>query len=116
MTIMPDSYVPRWASSPPLGERHSRRAVHEFIAHYRLERNHQGLMNALINSVTGPPGRRDSPAIASGRIAELLRARGLCFGSADNVDITVCDIVAPRSLIEVVSSADLVRRAKVFPS
>ncbi|PYQ92511.1 MAG: hypothetical protein DMG02_01055 [Acidobacteria bacterium] len=27
----------------PLGERHFRRAVHEFVAHYHLERNHRGL-------------------------------------------------------------------------
>jgi putative transposase len=35
----------------PLGERHFRRAVHEFVAHYHLERNHQGLGNALIDRV-----------------------------------------------------------------
>jgi putative transposase len=35
----------------PLGERHFRRAVHEFVAHYHLERNHQGLGNALIDGV-----------------------------------------------------------------
>jgi transposase InsO family protein len=33
----------------PLGERHVRRAMHEYVAHYHLERNHQGLGNALIN-------------------------------------------------------------------
>jgi transposase InsO family protein len=32
----------------PLGERHFRRAVREFVAHYHGERNHQGLQNALI--------------------------------------------------------------------
>jgi transposase InsO family protein len=32
----------------PLGERHFRRAVREFVAHYHSERNHQGLQNALI--------------------------------------------------------------------
>jgi transposase InsO family protein len=35
----------------PLGERHLRRAVHEYVAHYHLERNHQGLGNALIEGV-----------------------------------------------------------------
>jgi hypothetical protein len=32
----------------PLGERHHRRAVAEFVAHYHRERNHQGLSNELI--------------------------------------------------------------------
>jgi hypothetical protein len=35
----------------PLGERHLRRAVHEYVVHYHLERNHQGLGNALIDGV-----------------------------------------------------------------
>src|SRR2546421_3031817 len=34
-----------------LGARHFRRSVHEFVAHYHLERNHQGLGNALIDRV-----------------------------------------------------------------
>jgi putative transposase len=33
----------------PFGERHHRRAVAEFVAHYHRERNHQGLDNELIN-------------------------------------------------------------------
>jgi len=32
----------------PIGERHFRRAVHEFIEHYHRGRNHQGLSNELI--------------------------------------------------------------------
>jgi hypothetical protein len=32
----------------PFGERHFRRAVAEFVAHYHRERNHQGLANELI--------------------------------------------------------------------
>jgi transposase InsO family protein len=32
----------------PLGERHLRRAVNEFVEHYHLERNHQGLHNQLL--------------------------------------------------------------------
>jgi transposase InsO family protein len=32
----------------PLGERHFRRAVTEYVTHYHWERNHQGIENALI--------------------------------------------------------------------
>jgi putative transposase len=32
----------------PLGARHFRRALGEFVAHYHGERNHQGLSNELI--------------------------------------------------------------------
>ena len=32
----------------PIGERHFRRAVTEYVEHYHRERNHQGLQNALI--------------------------------------------------------------------
>jgi transposase InsO family protein len=32
----------------PIGERHFRRAVREFVEHYHRERNHQGLNNDLI--------------------------------------------------------------------
>jgi hypothetical protein len=36
----------------PIGERHVRRAVAEYVARYHGERNHQGLDNRLIS---GPP-------------------------------------------------------------
>jgi len=39
----------------PLGERHLRRAIHEYVAHYHYERNHQGLDNELIVGVASPP-------------------------------------------------------------
>ena len=42
----------------PIGERHFRRAVTEFVAHYHHERNHQGLANALIDDRYRPTGRR----------------------------------------------------------
>ena len=47
----------------PVGERHFRRAVAEFVAHYQRERNHQSLENELIQSaavrvVTGKVRRR----------------------------------------------------------
>ena len=38
----------------PVGERHFRRAIAEFVAHYHRERNHQGLDNELI---AGTPAR-----------------------------------------------------------
>jgi len=37
----------------PLGERHLRKAVSEYAAHYHLERNHQGLDNRLIEQLSG---------------------------------------------------------------
>ena len=53
----------------PLGERHFRRAVREFVAHYHGERNHQGLQNRLI---TG------APAIDTfGRVRRRSRLGGL---------------------------------------
>jgi putative transposase len=43
----------------PLGERHLRRAIAEYVEHYPRERNHQGLDNALIDGApsTGTVGR-----------------------------------------------------------
>jgi putative transposase len=38
----------------PLGEGHLRRAVFEFVEHYHLERNHQGLDNRLLAPSTRP--------------------------------------------------------------
>jgi putative transposase len=59
-------------SSPnlPLGECHLRRSVAEYVRHYRLERNHQGLGNDLIE---GAPG----PANTNGRIERRERLGGL---------------------------------------
>jgi putative transposase len=48
----------------PLGENHLRELVHEYVAHYLLERNHQGLGNKLIepsndnSAITGRVVRR----------------------------------------------------------
>src|SRR5450759_3907301 len=36
----------------PFGERHLRRTITEFIAHYHRERNHQGLGNELITGAS----------------------------------------------------------------
>ena len=40
----------------PLGENHLRASVRAFVAHYHLERNHQGLDNRLICEVPDSPG------------------------------------------------------------
>jgi putative transposase len=45
----------------PLGESHLRRAVSEYVAHYHLERNHQGLDNRLITTVGWRPTRTPIP-------------------------------------------------------
>ena len=46
----------------PLGERHLRHLVREFVDHYHTERNHQGIGNELIERPlvqrTGGPARR----------------------------------------------------------
>jgi putative transposase len=34
----------------PLGERHLRQILHEYVDHYHTERNHQGLRNELITA------------------------------------------------------------------
>jgi putative transposase len=39
----------------PLGERHLRRALTDFVVHYHRERNHQGLGNELIDGVGVQP-------------------------------------------------------------
>jgi hypothetical protein len=53
-----------------MGETHLRRSASEFVQHYRFERNHQGLGNALIE---GTPG----PANTNGRIRRRERLGGL---------------------------------------
>jgi transposase InsO family protein len=53
----------------PLGERHFRRAVAEFVDHYHRERNHQGIENELI---AGAP-----VTSAAGRVHRRARLGGL---------------------------------------
>ena len=38
----------------PLGDRHLRFAISEFVEHYHRERNHQGLDNRLITPIIVP--------------------------------------------------------------
>jgi putative transposase len=54
----------------PLGEAHLRHSVSEFVQHYRLERNHQGLANELIE-------RAPRPANTNGRVERRDRLGGL---------------------------------------
>ena len=47
----------------PLGERHLRHAIDEYIEHYHVERTHQGLENRLVDGVSesraGPVQRHE---------------------------------------------------------
>jgi putative transposase len=52
----------------PLGERHFRRTVAEYVEHYHRERNHQGLVNELIDPV---------PSGCVGRVCRRPRLGGL---------------------------------------
>jgi putative transposase len=54
----------------PLGERHLRHVVSEYVEHYHLERNHQGLGNRLIARSRGQP-----PDV--GRVARRERLGGV---------------------------------------
>lgn len=58
----------------PLGERHFRRAIAEFVEHYHRERNHQGLRNALI--VGGPPSGTAGRVYGRPRLGGLLNYYG----------------------------------------
>ena len=54
----------------PLGERHLRHLVREFVAHYHGERNHQGIGNELIDR---PPMQRTSgPVCRRQRVGGVL--------------------------------------------
>jgi transposase InsO family protein len=53
----------------PLGERHFRQTLSEYVEHYHHERNHQGLSNKLIEGIV--PTRRQ------GRIRRRARLGGL---------------------------------------
>jgi putative transposase len=54
----------------PIGERHFRRAITEYVEHYHRERNHQGIENALI---AGTP----ATGTVMGRIHRRSRLGGL---------------------------------------
>jgi transposase InsO family protein len=54
----------------PLGERHLRHAIGEYVAHYHHERNHQGLDNELIVGIASP--RRAGTVRRAQRLGGLL--------------------------------------------
>ena len=64
----------------PLGERHLRRTLAEFVAHYHGERNHQGLDNELIDR----PPRQHASAVPFA-------------GASESVDFSVTTTVPPHS-------------------
>lgn len=52
---------------------HLRRALHEFVAHYRIDRPHQGLGNtAPTASASEPP--KDGDVVVDERLGGLLRS------------------------------------------
>jgi transposase InsO family protein len=55
----------------PLGERHLCLAISEFVAHYHLECNHQGLDNRLIATVAAPANENADPAAPIARRERL---------------------------------------------
>src|SRR4029079_3881606 len=55
----------------PLGERHLRLAISEFVEHYHLERNHQGLDNRLITTVAVVANENADPAAPVARRERL---------------------------------------------
>ena len=55
----------------PLGEGHLRRAVAEFVAHYHIERNHQGLENRLFVA-PAEPANGNGPAVRRERLGGVL--------------------------------------------
>ena len=61
----------RFGLSLPLGEGHLRRLVHEYVAHYHDERNHQGLGNRLLQRAP-PPVRSDTDVQRRVRLGGLL--------------------------------------------
>jgi putative transposase len=55
----------------PLGEKHLRQAVAEYLAHYHGERNHQGLDNALLKGAPAP-ANENAPVQRRERLGGLL--------------------------------------------
>ena len=68
----------------PLGERHFRRTISEFVEHYHRERNHQGLGNTLIDGIVpDSTSGSDSSPFTTRWSPELLRAGRVMWTSVD---------------------------------
>jgi putative transposase len=55
------------------GPAHLQQALHEFVAHYRLERPHQGLGNQVLTASTSELPR-DGEVVVDERLGGLLRS------------------------------------------
>ena len=55
------------------GERHLRRALNEFVAHYHKQRPHQGIRNDLIEPSSNAPPNGDR-VVVDERLGGLLRS------------------------------------------
>ena len=56
----------------PLNEKHLRHLVSEYVKHYHLERNHQGLDNKLIRDLPANTNQREGKIKRRSRLGGLL--------------------------------------------
>ena len=55
-----------------VGGRHLRHVIEEYVEHYHLERNHQGLENRLVTPAPSDSGGADGPVCCQQRLAGML--------------------------------------------
>jgi hypothetical protein len=97
----------------PLGERHFRRTLAEFVAHYHRERNHQGLGNGLIDGIADqPPCGRISATPAHRRSSQLPPPCGVAHSRHQNRSAELSDIIGSTSESSLNATGD-VRRVHV---
>lgn len=93
----------------PVGERHFRRAVAEFVAHYHRERNHQGLGNELNRAAAYCRARRSRSSMpTSRRTTQLLRAGRINTSVSDSAQArdTTCRWPAHNERLRTCASPD----------
>ena len=56
----------------PLGERHLREVVREYVEHYNTERNHQGIGNVIPMPARGAGEAGETPVVRRKRLGGLL--------------------------------------------